>query len=130
VNLLSLCRLAEQYSDENGNPDQNSTGINSDCDSHTLYWNKKKFCKTYYTANSGLLECLFTYGYTESTAFTRHLTQYYDDTVYWAISSKVKNIELSASDNGDIDVTVDSEGGISFDMPVLLDSILYERPKE
>ena len=45
VNLLSLCQLTEQHPNENGNPDQYGTGINSVYDSHTLYWDKKQFCK-------------------------------------------------------------------------------------
>jgi hypothetical protein len=91
----------------------------------TLYWNKKQFCKTFHTANSGLPECLFTSGYTELSAFTSHLAQYYEDKFHWAFSSKVKDIELSASDDGDVIVRVDSEGGISFDMPVLIDNIFF-----
>ncbi len=123
VNLLSLCWLTEQYPNEDGKTDQYGTGINLAYDSHTLYWDKKKFSKTLYTANFGLPECLFTLGYTRLSAFTWHLAQYYDATVRWVFSSKVKDIELSTSDNGDIVVTVDSEGGISFDMPVSIDNI-------
>ena len=40
VNLLSLQRLAEHYSNSDGTLDQDSTGINSSYDSHTLYWNR------------------------------------------------------------------------------------------
>jgi hypothetical protein len=57
------------------------------------------------------------------STFTLHLAQYYEDTVCWAFSSKVKDTELSTSDNGDVVVTVDSKGGISFDMPVSIDKI-------
>jgi hypothetical protein len=73
VNLLSLRQLAEQYPNENGTPDQNSTGINSSYDSHMLYWNKKQFFKTFPTADSSLPECLFNSGYTQLSAFTSHL---------------------------------------------------------
>jgi hypothetical protein len=123
MNYLSLHWSAEQYPNENGNPDQYGTGINSAYDSHTLYWNKKQFCKIFHTANSGLPEYLFMSGYTKLSALASHLAQYYSNTVHWAFSSKVKDIELSTSDEGDIVVTVDSEGGISFFMPDSIDNI-------
>ncbi len=123
VNLLLLCQLAEQYPNDNKKTYQCGTGINLAYDSHTLYWDKKKFSKTFHTANPGLPECLFTLGYTRLSAFTSHLVPYYDDTAHWEFSSKVKDIKLSTSDNGDVVVTVDSEGGISFDMPVSIDNI-------
>jgi hypothetical protein len=84
VNLLSLRQLAEHYSNSNGTPDQDGMGINSSYDSHTFYWNKKQFFKTFCTADSGLPVCLFSSGYSRLSAFTTHLSKYYNDTVHWA----------------------------------------------
>jgi hypothetical protein len=57
-------------------------------------------------------------------AFTSHLSKYYNNTVYWAFSLKVKDTELASSDDGDVIVMLDSEGGISFDMPVSIDNVI------
>jgi hypothetical protein len=37
----------------------------------------------------------------------------------------LKDVKLSTSDDGDVAVKVDSEGGISFNMPVLIDNIFF-----
>jgi hypothetical protein len=123
VNLLSLRHLAEYYPNENGLPDRDGTGINSSYESHTLYWNKKQFAKTFPTANLGLPECLFNSGYTRLSAFASHLAQFYNDKIHWAFSSKVKETDLASDDNGDVIVTIDSEGGVLFDLPVTVDDV-------
>jgi hypothetical protein len=58
-----------------------------------------------------------------------HLSKYYNDTVHWASSSKVKDIELESNDDGDVVVMLDSEGGISFDMPATVENFhfIHER---
>jgi len=128
VNFFSLSRLAEHYSNSDGTPDQDGTGINSSYDSHTLYWSKKQFSKTFHTAASGLPVCLFSSGYSRLSAFATHLSKYYNNTVHWAFSSKVKDTELASNDDGDVIVTVDSEGGISFEMPASVnDAISFMR---
>jgi hypothetical protein len=124
VNLLSLQQLAEYYSNSDGTPDHYGTGIDSSYDSHTLYWNKKQFFKTFCTADSGLPVCLFSSGYSRLSAFTTHLSKYYNDTVHWAFSSKVKDKELASNDYGNGIVTLDSEGGMSFEMPASVDDII------
>jgi hypothetical protein len=124
VNLLSLWRLAEHYCNSNGIPDQDSTGINSSYNSHTLYWNKKEFSKTFCTADSGLPVCLFFSGYSHLSASTSHLSKYYNNTINWAFSLQVKGMELAYSDDGDVVVMLDSEGGISFDMPISIDNVI------
>ncbi len=124
VNLLSLWWLAENYCNSDGIPDQDGTGINSCYDRHTLYWNKKHSSKTFCTADSGLPVCLFSSGYIHSSVFTSHLSKYYNDTVHWALFSKVKDTELASSDDGDVVVMLDSEGGISFDMLVSIDNVI------
>ncbi len=124
VNLLSLWWLAENYCNSDGIPDQDGTGINSCYDSHTLYWNKKQFSKTFCTADSGLPVCLFSSGYSRLSAFTSHLSKSYNNTVHWAFSSKVKDMELASSDDDDIVVMLDSDVGISFDMPVSIDNFI------
>ena len=128
VNLLSLRRLAEHYSNSDGTPDQHGTGINSSYDSHTLYWSNKQFSKTFRTADSGLSVCLFSSGYSRLSTLTMHLSKYYNDTVHWAFSSKVKDTKLASNDDGDVIVTVDSEGGISFEIPASVnDAISFMR---
>ncbi len=104
--------------------DQDGTEINSSYDSHTLYWNKKQFSKTFCTAESGLPVCLFSSGYSRLSASTSHLSKYYNNTVHWAFSLKVKDMELASSDDGDIIVMLDSKGGISFDMLVSIDNVI------
>ena len=58
------------------------------------------------------------------SAFTTHLSKYYNDTVHWAFSSKVKDKELASNDDGNVIVTLDSEGGMSFEMPASVDDII------
>ncbi len=58
------------------------------------------------------------------SAFTTHLSKYYNDTVHWAFSSKVKDTELASSDDGDVIVMLDSEGCIFFDMPASVENVI------
>ena len=122
VNLLSFCQLANHYPNENGTPDQHDTGIDSSYNSHTLYWNKKQFSKTFSTSDSGLPKCLFNLGYTRLSAFTTYLAQFYHNRIHWAFISKAKDIDRASDDNDVVVVTVDSEGGISFDLPATVDN--------
>jgi CO dehydrogenase/acetyl-CoA synthase epsilon subunit len=57
-------------------------------------------------------------------AFTTHLSKYYNDTVHWAFSSKVKDKELASNENDDVIVMLDSEGGLSFDMPASVENVI------
>jgi hypothetical protein len=59
VNILLLWQLAELYPDVSDHPDWYGTGIRSFFDDHVLFWNYNQFKKTFMTALSGLLECLF-----------------------------------------------------------------------
>ncbi len=58
------------------------------------------------------------------SAFTTHLSKYYNDTVHWAFSWKVKDTELASSDDGDVIVMLDSEGGISLDMSASIENVI------
>jgi hypothetical protein len=109
VNLLSLWRLAEHYCNSNGILDQDGTGINLSYNSQTLYWSKKQFSTTFCTADSGLPVCILSSGYSHLSAFTSYLSKYYNDTVHWAFSLKIKVTELASSDDGDVVVMLDSE---------------------
>ena len=129
VNILSLRCLAELYPDDKGHPDRNGTGINSGYDSHTLYWNKARFNKTFHTASSGLPECLFSSGYSKLNVFSTMMSRVYDDTINWAFASKDKLRDLAqidedssiVGDNGGI-VYADNDG-IPLDVPMTLTNL-------
>ena len=129
VNILSLRRLAELYPDDKGHPDRNGTGINSGYDSHTLYWNKARFNKTFHTASSGLPECLFSSGYSKLNVFSTMMSRVYDDMINWAFASKDKLRDLAqidedssiVGDNGGI-VYADNDG-IPLDVPMTLTNL-------
>jgi hypothetical protein len=87
VNILSVRCLAEQFTDSNGHVDRRGTGIESIFEQHTLFWNKRQFSKTFYTAQSGYPECLFNSGYTRFNAYTTYVANYIDDTIHWAFLS-------------------------------------------
>ena len=53
-----------------------------------------------------------------------HLSKYYNNTIHWAFSSKVKDKELASNDDGNVIVTLDSEGGMSFEMPASVNDII------
>ncbi len=81
VNILSLRRLAKLYPDASCHPDRNRMGITSGYDNHTMYWNKGKFKKTFWTHSSGLPECLFSSGYSKLEAFSTMIANVYNDTI-------------------------------------------------
>jgi len=72
VNLLSTRVLSEQFTNKHGF-DRQGTGISSVFDNHTLFWDHRKFTKTFMTHSSGLLECLFSSGYSQLKSFTTFL---------------------------------------------------------
>ncbi len=76
VNLLSLHRLAELYTDSAGYPNRNGTGIHSGFDSHTMFWDRETFTKTFHTASLGLPECLFNSGYSRLKFFFNHYIKF------------------------------------------------------
>jgi hypothetical protein len=94
VNLISLRRLAELYPDSDGCPDRNGTGIRSGFDSHTMFWDREKFKKTFQTASSRLPECLFNLGYSRLEMFSTTVSKFYNDTINWAFASKEKLHEI------------------------------------
>ena len=110
VNILSIRRLAELYSDDTGHPDRDGTGISSGYDSHTMYWSKGKFRKTFRTHSSGLPECLFCSGYSKLQAFSTTIASVYDDTISWAFASQDKFHNLAQLDDGSPIVHVDDNG--------------------
>ena len=62
--------------------------------------------------SSGLPECLFSSGYSHLNVFTTFLMQHYNDTINWAFTSKVKALELAASDEGAGLATVQGNGDV------------------
>jgi hypothetical protein len=50
------------------------------------------------------------------------LAKYYNNTIHWAFSSKVKDNSLAYLDNEDVIVTMYSEGGMSFNIPATIDN--------
>ncbi len=128
VNILSLCHLAELYTDASGHPNRNGTGITSGYDNHTMYWNKGKFKKTFRTHSSGLPECLFSSGYTKLEAFSTMIANVYDDAISWAFALKDKLHKLAQLNNGgsivnnsgSIEFTND---GVTMDVPLTLTNL-------
>jgi hypothetical protein len=122
VNLLSTQVLSKQFTDENG-INKHGTGINLCHDDHTLIWQHGKCSKTFKTHETGLLpECLFSSGYSCLEAFTATLAPYYNDCVNWAYTSKVKNKNLVASDDGQNIVDL-NDNKISIDVPVTVENM-------
>jgi hypothetical protein len=99
VNLLSTWTLSDQYIYEN-RFDKEGTGVCSVYDNHVLFWDYGRYSKTFKTHSSGLPECLFSSGYSHLNVFTTFLMQHYNETINWAFTSKVKDLELTASDEG------------------------------
>jgi hypothetical protein len=110
MNIFSICCLADLYSDETGHPDRDGTGICSGYDSHTMYWKRGKFRKTFRTHSSGLPECLFNSGYSKLQAFSTTIASVYDDTISWAFASKDKLCDLAQLDDGSPIKYVDDNG--------------------
>ena len=91
VNILSTRRLSEHYPDGSGNPDTRGTGITSFYTHHELFWNGRKFVKTFPTASSGLPECLFNTGFSRLGTYATRIARFYDDSISWAFTSKSKD---------------------------------------
>ncbi len=89
VNLLSTHILSKQFTDENG-IDTHETGIHLCYEDHLLIWDRSKYRKTFLTHASGLLECLFSSGYSCLEMHSTMLTSYYNGAINWAFSSKTK----------------------------------------
>ena len=79
---MPVRRLAEQFPDMDGHVNRCETGIESLFEEHTLFWNKKQFRKTIYTANSGLPGCLFNTGYSRLDAYTTTIEAAYHNTIH------------------------------------------------
>jgi hypothetical protein len=129
VNILSLCHLTKIYPDASGHPDRNGTGITSGYDNHTMYWNKGKFKKTFWTHLSGLPECLFSSGYSKLEVFSMMIANVYDDAISWAFTLKDKLHELAQLDDGDSIVNNGgsiefTNGGVTMDVPLTLTNLL------
>ena len=77
---------------------------------HTLFWNHKRFQKTFYTADSGLPERLFNTGFSWLEAYHSKVSRAYDDSISWAFANKVENVEKGES----IEVEISAEDVISF----------------
>ncbi len=56
--------------------------------------------------------------------FTTILMQHYSNTINWAFTSKVENLELAASDEGAGLATVQGNGDVSLDIPVKLTNLV------
>jgi hypothetical protein len=123
VNLLSTQVLIKQYIDENGF-DKEGTGVFSVYDNHVLFWDYGQYSKTFKTHSSGLPECLFSSCYSCLNVFTTFLMQHYSDTINWAFTSKVKDLELPASDEGAGLANVQGNGDVSLDVPVKLTNLV------
>jgi hypothetical protein len=123
VNLLSTWVLSKQYVDENGF-DKEGTGVYSVYDNHVLFWDYGQYSKTFKTHSSGLPECLFSSGYSHLNVFITFLIQHYNDTINWAFTTKVKDLELAASDEGAGLATVPGNGDVSLDVPVKLTNLV------
>lgn len=87
-NIMSVRRLAEQFTDSDGKIDHRGTGITSIFEEHTLFWNKRKYKKTFYTLQSGLPECLFNTGYSRLKAYSSMVSAAYNDTLHWSFVSE------------------------------------------
>jgi hypothetical protein len=85
-------------------------------------WDHGKYSKTFKTHDSGLPECLFNSGYSHLEAFTATLAPYYNDCVNWAYTSKVKNTNLVASDDGQNIVHL-SDNEISIGVPATVENM-------
>ena len=120
VNLLSLCRLAELYSDASGHPDRIGTGTQSGFDNHVLFWNQEQFKKTFITASSGLPKCLFNSGYSRLEAFSTMLSSFYDDKIRWALASN----ELANLDDNRNNILTIGDNEVTLDIPLTLTNLV------
>jgi hypothetical protein len=97
-NIMSVRLLAEQFTDSEGRIDHRGTGIISLFEEHTLFWNRRKYKKTFYTSQSGLPECLFNTGYSRLHSYASKVAAAYDDTIHWSFVSENMNALHSSSD--------------------------------
>jgi hypothetical protein len=51
--------------------------------------------------------------------------QHYNNTINWAFTSKVKDLELTASDEGAGLATVQGNGDVSLDVPVKFTNLVF-----
>jgi hypothetical protein len=119
VTLLSTQILSKQYVDENGF-DKEGTGVCTVYDNHVLFVDYGQYSKTFKMHSSGLPECFFSSSYSHLNVFTTFLMQHYNNTINWAFTSKVKDIELAASVEGAGLATVQGNGDVSLDVLVIL----------
>jgi hypothetical protein len=130
VNILSLCCLAKLYPHDDGQPDEDGTGICSRYASHTMYWDKVQFNKTFQTTLSGLPECLFSSGYSKLKAFSAMIANVYNDAISWAFASKDKLRVLAQLDDGDYVINNDGfivyadDDCIMMDVPLTLTNVI------
>ena len=89
---------------------------------HTLIWDHGKYCKTFETHASGLPECLFSSGYSRLETYSTMLASYYDDTINWAFSSKMKNKDFATSDEGGAIVYV-TDDTVTLDIPMTVENM-------
>ena len=91
VNILSLRRLAEQFKSDKGSIDYKGTGITSVYQEHELFWDRRRFSKSFITANSGLPELLFNSGYGKFEVYVSKMKKHLDDSVEWSSTSSAKS---------------------------------------
>lgn len=99
VNILSTRRLANLFPDAEGRPDFDWTGMNSKFNIHVLTWNRGQYCKTFSTAGSGPLECLFNAGYSIFQTYTSCVEKYNNNSTSWTFASGVEPRQVSEGDN-------------------------------
>ena len=89
-----------------------------------------RFSKTFHTASSGLLECLFSSGYSKLDVFSTMMSKVYDDTVSWVFASKEKLLNLAKIDDGSLIVNDDGgivyahDDGITLGVPLTLTNLI------
>jgi hypothetical protein len=130
VNTSSLLCLAELYPNDDGQPDEDGTGICSKYASHTMYWDKAQFNKTFQTALSGLPECLFSSGYLKFEAFSTMIANVYDDAISKTFALKGKIHPLAQLDDGDFivndggPIVYADDNGIMMDVSLALTNLI------
>jgi hypothetical protein len=130
VNILSLRQLAELYPDKNNHPDRTSTGIHSVFYNHIFFWDREKSKKTFQSASLGLPECFFSSGYSKLSLFLTTISNFYNDTVNSAFTSKDKIIEFTQTEGDDVPIKSDGaivyagENKITIDIPVTLSNLI------
>ncbi len=129
MNILSLRCLAELYPNDDGQPDEDGTGICSGTASHTMYWDNTQFSKLFQTALSGLPECIFSSGYLKLEAFSMTISNIYN-AISWAFAFKDKLHALAQLNDGDSNVNnggsivYADDNGIMMDVPLMLTNLI------